>query len=122
MSLMSLKKIEVLIIVDAAAALASRDLQSNIYLVDTNKYVGSGNEGQAELTTACSDGQLISWRVVAISEDNQVDINSFSGKIIDSKICVPQKQGLEGDTYWEGRVESQGTTGSVQYNATITID
>ena len=48
-----MKKVEILMVVDAAAALASRDLQSNIYLVDTNKYVGSGNEGQAELKTAC---------------------------------------------------------------------
>lgn len=34
-----MKKVEILMVVDAAAALASRDLQSNIYLIDTNKYM-----------------------------------------------------------------------------------
>ena len=33
-----MKKIEILIIVDAAGALASNDLSNNVYLVDTNKY------------------------------------------------------------------------------------
>ncbi|EKF9615121.1 hypothetical protein O1C76_002235, partial [Vibrio cholerae] len=82
-----MKKVEILMVVDAAAALASRDLQSNIYLIDTNKYMGSGNEGQAELKTACKDGQLLCWRVVAISPDNEVDIVEFNGQMINDRVC-----------------------------------
>lgn len=117
-----MKKIEVLLVVDAAAALASSDLQSNIYLIDTNKYVGSKSEGQAELITTCEDGQLIAWRVVAISADNEVSIQEFTGQMVSDKICVPQKQGFDGDIYWEARVESQGATGQQQYNATLVLD
>ena len=117
-----MKKIEVLIVVDASAALASNDLQSNVYLVDTNKYMGSGNEGQAELKTACKDGQLISWRAVPISSDNEVTITQFTGQMIDDGVCKPQKEGIEGDEYWVGRVEARGTTGQQQYSVVLVID
>lgn len=117
-----MKKIEVLIIADAAAALASNDLQNNVYLIDTNKYMGSGNEGQAELKTACHDEELISWRVVAISPDNEISIKGFIGQMIDQKICTPQKQGIDSDVYWEGRVEARGNKGEVQYSAILVID
>lgn len=117
-----MKTIQVLIVVDGSAALASNDLQSNVYLVDTNKYMGSGNEGQAELKTACQDGQLICWRVVSISQDNEVSINNFTGQMINDSVCVPQKQGIEGDIYWEGRVEARGTTGTQQYSTVLVID
>ncbi|MDD7805162.1 MAG: hypothetical protein PUP46_06310 [Endozoicomonas sp. (ex Botrylloides leachii)] len=117
-----MKTIQVLIVVDGSAALASNDLQSNVYLVDTNKYMGSGNEGQAELKTACLDGQLICWRVVPISQDTEVSISKFTGQMIDDSFCVPQKQGIEGDIYWEGRVESRGKSGMQQYSTVLIID
>lgn len=117
-----MKTIQVLIVVDASAALASNDLQSNVYLVDTNKYMGSGNEGQAELKTACQDGQLICWRVVPISQDNEVSISDFTGQMIDDSVCVPQRQGIEGDVYWEARVEARGITGTQQYSTVLVID
>ncbi|AEY67469.1 hypothetical protein [Clostridium sp. BNL1100] len=117
-----MKKVEVLVVVDAAAALASNNLQDNVYLVDTNKYWGSGNEGQAELKTACSDGQFICWRVSAISQDNEVSIQGFTGQMINEKVCTPQSQGISGDIYWEGRVESQGSTGEKQYSMNLVID
>lgn len=117
-----MKKIEVLIVVDGAAALASGDLQSNVYLVDTNKYMGSGNEGQAELRTAIQDEQLIAWRVTPISQDNEVSIKGFVGQMIDQKICFPQKQGIDSDIFWEGRVEARGKKGNVQYSAVLVID
>ena len=116
-----MKAIEVLIVVDTLGALAG-SLQDNVYLVDTNKYMGSGNEGQVELKTACKDGQIIKWRVEAISPDNDVNITQFTGQIINQKVCVPQKQGLAGDVYWEGRVETQGSTGNYQYSVVLSID
>lgn len=116
-----MKTIEVLIIVDVVGALAGT-LQDNVYLVDTNKYMGSGNEGQVELKTACKDGQIIKWRVEAISPDNEVNITKFTGQIINDKVCVPQKQGLDGNIYWEGRVETQGSTGNYQYSVDLAFD
>lgn len=117
-----MKKVEILIVVDASGALSSSNLQDNVYLVDTNKYVGSGNEGQAELKTACKDEQLISWRVESISPDNEVSIKGFIGQMIDQKICVPTKQGIGSDVYWEGRIESRGTSQIVQYSAILVLD
>lgn len=76
-----MKTIEVLIVVDVEGALAGT-LQNNVYLVDTNKYMGSGDEGQVELKTACYDGQIIKWRVEAISADNEVNITSFTGQMV----------------------------------------
>ena len=116
-----MKAVDVLIVVDTLGALAG-SLENNVYLVDTNKYVGSGNEGQVELKTTCKDGQLIKWRVIAISPSNDVNITGFTGQIISDKVCVPQKQGLEGDIYWEGRVETQGITGNYQYSVVLSID
>lgn len=117
-----MKNIDVVIIVDTEGATASGDLQSNVYLVDTNKYFGSGAEGQAELRTACQDGQFVKWRVEAVSPSSDVGIVGFSGQIIDQKVCQPQKQGMEGDIFWEGRVETQGETGTYQYSTVLSID
>lgn len=108
--------------VDAAAALASNDLQNNVYLIDNQKSQGSRNEGQAELSTECQDGQSIRWRVEAISPDNKVDIQGFSGQIINQNVCNPQKTGINGDVFWEGTVETKGAKATYQYSTTLSID
>jgi hypothetical protein len=113
--------IHVLIVVDVEGALAG-SLSNNVYLVDTNKHLGSGNEGQTELKTVCSDGQLIVWDVTPISPSNEVEISRFTGQMIETKKCVPQKVSATGDTYWQGRVESQGSTGSQQYSVVLNMD
>jgi hypothetical protein len=116
------KNIDVLIVVDTVAALAASDLQSNVYLIDTNKHLGSGAEGQAELITACTDGQIIKWRVTGVSDGNEVNIVAFTGEIITKKICNPLKQGMAGAIFWEGRVESQGAAAKYQYSLELAID
>lgn len=117
-----MKQIDVLMVVDTEGALASNDLTANIYLIDTNKYVGSGSEGQAELKTACKDGQIINWRVTGVNPGNDVEITGFSGQMISGNFVNPVKQGLSGEEYWEGRVEVQGKAQTIQYNATLSID
>jgi len=117
-----MKNIDVLIVVDALGAVSSGSLQSNVYLIDTNKYLGSWNEGQCELHTVCADGQIVNWRVAAVSKDNDVDIAGFVGQIINEKVCVPVRQGLAGEYFWEGRVETQGNVGSYQYSVNLSID
>lgn len=117
-----MKQIDILMVVDAVGALASNNLTANIYLIDNNKYVGSGNEGQAELRTACTDGQIINWKVTSINPGNDVEIQSFSGQMITGNFCNPQKQGITGEEFWQGRIEVNGKAQTVQYNATLTID
>jgi len=113
--------VDVLIVVDVEGALAGT-LQDNVYLIDTNKHVGSGNEGQAELMTACHDGQLITWNVTPVSPSSDVEITGFTGQMIDDKVCVPRQYSNPDGSYWEGRVEAQGTTGQQQYSVLLTMD
>lgn len=118
----AMQTIDVLIIVDVEGALASGNLTENVYLVDSNKYFGSGSEGQAELKTACKDGQLIAWSVTPVSPSTQVEITQFTGQMVSDKICVPQPVTTPESTYWEGRVEAQGTASTQQYSVNLTMD
>jgi hypothetical protein len=116
-----LNQVDVLIIVDVEGALAG-NLQDNVYLIDTNKYVGSGNQGQYELRTACKDGQIISWNVTPVSPSSDVQITQFTGQMITDKICVPMPVTTPNGTHWEGRVEARGETGQQQYTVVLTMD
>ncbi|MEH3053773.1 MAG: hypothetical protein PGN13_07145 [Patulibacter minatonensis] len=116
-------EINVLIVVDVEGALASQDLGSNVYLIDTNKHFGSGSEGQEELVTSCQDGQIIIWSVASVNPGDDAEIVAFLGQAVDQKICVPKQSTLvTGQTVWGGRVESQGTTAQYQYNCTLSFD
>lgn len=118
-----MKVINVLIVVDVEGALASGDLGSNVYLIDTNKYFGSGNEGQQELITSCVDGQVIVWSVTSVDPGNDAEIVSFEGQAVTQKICVPAQSTLPtGDVIWSGRVESQGAVAQYQYNCSLSFD
>ena len=117
-----MKTIDILIVVDALGALASKSLETNVYLIDTNKYLGSWDEGECELETVCADGQIISWRIEGVSQANDVNIEGFVGEIITKKICMPERQGIAGAYTWMGRVETQGDTGSYQYSVNVSID
>ncbi|OFX22891.1 MAG: hypothetical protein A2041_13080 [Bacteroidetes bacterium GWA2_31_9b] len=119
-----MKNVDVLIIVDTLGAVSSGNLSGNVYLIDTNKYLGSWNEGQCELHSKCYDGQILKWRVVSVTPENDVNLVQFTGGMIDNKVCLPLKQGIEGDVFWEGRVEAQamGGTGTFQYSCVLSID
>ncbi|MCU1796306.1 alpha-pore-forming tripartite toxin MakABE regulator [Pectobacterium polaris] len=117
-----MNEIDVLIVVDAENALASNNLGSNVYLIDTNKYMGSGNEGQEELKTACQDGQVINWHVTGVSQSSDVSILSFTGQMVNDKVCVPVAVNSINGTYWQGQVEAQGTTGGQQYSVVLDLD
>lgn len=118
-----MKQINVLMVVDVENALASGNLTDNIYLIDSNKHFGSGAEGQAELVTACNDGQIIIWSVAPVDPGTDVNIVSFSGQIIDDKICTPRQTELPGGAeVWSGRVETQGASNTWQYNCTLSMD
>lgn len=115
-----MSQISVLIVVDVEGALAG-SLQENVYLVDTHKHVGSGREGQAELQTACHDGDIINWAVVPVAPTSDVEIHGFTGKMIDDGVCVPQPVQSPAGNYWQGRVEARGTTGNQQYSVVLTM-
>ena len=122
-NLASIKQINVLIVVDVEGALSSGDLGANVYLIDSNKHFGSGSEGQAELITACQDGQILIWSVTPVNPGDDAEITGFTGQMVSQNICAPQQSTLPtGDVIWSGRVESQGATAQYQYSCTLSFD
>ncbi len=87
-----MKQVDVLVVVDAQSAVV-HGLQDNVYLIDTNKYMGSWSEGQCELTTACQDTSIVKWRVASVDPDSDVSITNFTGQIISENVCAPKKRG-----------------------------
>ena len=62
-----MKKIEVFIIIDVSATLASGHIQSNVCIVDTNRWIGSWSDDASTLHTVCLDRQSIGWRAQPVS-------------------------------------------------------
>lgn len=122
-TLFIMKTVSILIAVDVEGALASGNLHKNVHLVDTNKYCGSWFEGSSELFTECKNGQAIEWRVSTVNDQNTAQIEGFTGKMVDSKVCVPQPEpAFGGRVNWAGRVDTGGKTGFYQYSITLSFE
>jgi hypothetical protein len=115
-----MNRIDILIAVDTAGALAAGTLQGYVYLVDTNGYLGSWQEGQSSLDTVCRDGQRLRWSVAAIDPASAVSIALFSGPLVDSRVCVPAQDPLAGGA-WTGMVEARGTYASLGYTVALSL-
>ena len=114
-----MKKIEILIVVDSAGALSSNNLISNVYMVDSNQWLGSWNEGSCQLHTVAEDGQFIVWNCVAISPDDEVCITGFSGDMVTQAVCKPQ---TTGESEWEGNIQTRGDAGRFPYTISLSIN
>jgi len=112
--------VNILMMVDAEGALSSGNLSANIYLVDTNKYLGSGNEGETELITKLNNGDTIVWSVASINPGSNVTIQSFSGVAIADKYINPVQDPLSAGV-WESKFQPPGGSAgqTYQYNATL---
>lgn len=116
-----LNRINVLIAVDVTGALAAGTLQGYVYMVDTNKYLGSWQEGQNSLNTVCQDGQAITWAVQPVDPGSEVVIGGFAGQLVSSNICSPKPDQFAGNQVWNGQVETQGTFANYGYTVTLTL-
>ena len=117
-----MNRIDVLIAVDVVGAIAAGSLQGYVYLVDTNKYLGSWQEGQSTLNTVCQDGQALTWSIASIDPGNEVNIAGFGGQMVTGKTCVPAQDPFAGNTVWHGQVETQGAFASYAYTVTVTMN
>lgn len=117
-----MNRINILIAVDVLGALAAGTLEGYVYLVDTNKYLGSWQEGQSPLNTVCQDGQSLTWSITSVDPGNQIDITSFSGQMVDQNICVPTPDSFIGNAVWNGRVETQGTFANYPYFVSVAMN
>jgi hypothetical protein len=114
-----MKKIEILIVVDSIGALSSNNLVSNVYMVDSNQWLGSWQEGTCQLHTVAEDGQLITWSSCAISPDDEVDIIDFSGDMVNQNACKPQA--IE-ESKWEGQIQTRGNSGRYSYIISLAVN
>jgi hypothetical protein len=101
--------VNVLVAVDVQAALASGNLQNNVYMVDTNHFLGSYQEGTSELITTLAIGDTIVWTVSPIDPGTNVSINSFTGVAINNQYINPVVDPLS-STAWESRFQPPGGT------------
>lgn len=113
--------LSVLVVVDALGALATGNLMDNVYLVDTNRYLGSWQEGTNTLHTLCQDGQVLRWYAASVSPGSDVSITGFSGPMVDQGICVPVSSGGADGSYWTGRVQSHGSFASYPYVLSLAV-
>lgn len=113
--------IRILIAVDVVGALSAGTLQGFVYMVDTNQYLGSWQEGQSTLNTVCQDGQALTWSIVPVDPGNEVNIAGFTGPMVDQKICTPVQDPFAGNTVWSGRVETQGAFAGLAYAVTVAM-
>lgn len=111
--------VNILVAVNVAQAIAKQDLASNLFMMDTNAYVGSGDEGTNELKTSCVNGDTVVWSVVSLDPNEQVSILGFSGNAIPNMINPAQYPQYQG-TVWGGRVNAVGN--GVQYTMTLLLE
>ncbi len=114
-------QIDVVVVVDAQGALSSGSLQDNVYLVDTNHYLGSWQEGQSTLNTVCQDGQTVTWYSASVNPGDDVSITGFDGAAVESKICVPKQDPLADPAAWSGLIESGQQFNSFGYSLALTL-
>jgi hypothetical protein len=113
-----MNQIQVLIAVDVEAALATGNLQGNVYLVDNNGPQGSTMEGNPELNTACNPGQIINWWVSGIDPSTEVSISSFTGVAVPT--VINPVQGANGA--FSAPVDQDTAGGTYQYSVNLNMD
>jgi len=116
--------VNVLIAVDVEGALASNDLQNNIYMVDSNKYMGSGFEGTSELMTSLNIGDVIVWTIASIDPFTAVCIQGFGGQAIRNNYIAPIANPLSTQSF-ESKFQPPGnvTSGTTfQYTVTLSFE
>jgi len=117
-----MQNLSVLIVIDVDGALASGSVADNAYLVDTNGYLGSWQEGTDALHTICQDGQTITWSVAPVSPDGNVTIAGFSGNMVDTGVCRPALDPGSQPPAWSGRVEAQGQFAAFTYAVDLSLE
>lgn len=116
-----MRQVDILIAVDVLGVATNGSLRENLYMVDTNKYLGSWDEGSCDLHTLCQDAQIINWRITSVNPDEDVSITGFSGDMIDKQVCIPKKTG-DYDPLWSAEVLSRQQSGRYAYTVDVSVD
>lgn len=116
-----MNRIHILVAVDVEAALAGGTLQGCVYVVDSNSYLGSWQDGQSQLHTVCQDGQRLSWSAAPVDPGTGVAVAWFRGPAVDGRVCVPSPDTIAGDGVWSGQVQSRGEFASFGYTVGVAL-
>ncbi|RFP17918.1 hypothetical protein D0T25_12280 [Duganella sp. BJB488] len=104
-------------------ALSQQNLGNCVYMMDTNRYLGSNGAGGSELQTVCVNGQRVVWTVVSIDPNLPVAIGGFSSNgsypaaypNMINPTAVPDTGGM----VWGGNVNQANT--QAQYSVNLLV-
>ncbi len=91
-------------VVDPVAALASGNLDDNLYLYDTNRTSGSTGFGTPELRTGVRKGDILLWNVIPLECETFV---ALAGIDIDRRVADPVQKVYPGTdiVFWTATVK-----------------
>ncbi|MGW4662777.1 hypothetical protein [Streptosporangium sandarakinum] len=106
-------------VVDPVAALASENLDDNLYLYDTNKTVGSTGFGTPELHSRVRKGDTLLWNVLPLECETYVALTDIE---IDPRIAEPTRKVYPGTdiVFWTAEVK-QDITEPVPYRLSFLL-
>ena len=114
--------IPILVVVDAVGLATSGSVNGNVYIFDNEGYLGE-QEGGTELSTQCSNSDILQWSIVAIQTDANVGIANFNGQAINDSIINPQLVTISDNPYWSSRVQlGANAAGTYQYSFDIVVN
>ncbi|MGC5010754.1 hypothetical protein ACLQ2R_08325 [Streptosporangium sp. DT93] len=95
-------------VVDPVAALASENLDENLYLYDTNRSSGSTGFGTPELHSRVRKGDTLLWNVIPLECETYVSLVDIE---IDPKVAEPTQKVYPGTdiVFWTAEVKQDLT-------------
>ncbi|MFI6507118.1 hypothetical protein ACIBCT_05895 [Streptosporangium sp. NPDC050855] len=106
-------------VVDPVAALASENLDGNLYLYDTNRPAGSTGFGTPELHSRVRKGDTLLWNVIPLECETYVSLADVE---IDPQIAEPTQKVYPGTdiVFWTAEVK-QDLTEPVPYRLSFLL-
>ncbi|MFC4530889.1 hypothetical protein [Sphaerisporangium dianthi] len=105
--------------VDPVAALASENLDGNLYLYDTNRAAGSSGFGTPELRSLVRKGDTLLWNVIPLECETYVALADIE---IDPRIAEPTRRVYPGTdiVFWTAEVK-EALTKPVPYRLSFLL-
>jgi hypothetical protein len=106
-------------VVDPVAALASENLDDNLYLYDTNRAAGSTGFGTPGLRSLVHKGDTLLWNVLPLECETYVSLTDIE---IDPRIAEPVRKVYPGTdiAFWTAEVK-QDITEPVPYRLSFLL-
>lgn len=115
----SARPVTITAVVDPVAALASENLDDNLYLYDTNRAAGSTGFGTPALHSRVRKGDTLLWNVIPLECETYVALTDIE---IDPRIAEPTRKVYPGTdiVFWTAEVK-QDLTEPVPYRLSFLL-